>query len=140
MKPLKSISEFCDQRRQELLLRFREKLAEKSKLTVKRVFEETAQTPASRFWVSEERAANVIYLLDKGERVLDNMFEEKREMYLEIYRRYLELRKKYPEATVIQLVGEIVNQPAPRHYLSAERVRSLVNEEKRRNRLKMKQH
>lgn len=134
MKCQNAISDFSKERSRELLLRFREKIATQSKLTAKRVFAETAQTPASRFWVSAERAANVIYCLEKGDRVLDNMLDEKREMFLEIYRRYLEMRKVYRDATVIELVGEIVNQPAPRHYLSAERVRSLVNQEKRRNR------
>lgn len=135
MKHKNCISDFATLRRRELLQRFREKLAEQSAACVKRICREAAETPASRFWVSEERAATVIYALDKGENILDGMFPERREMFLEIYRRYREMRKIYPEETVVKLVSEIVYQPAPRHFLSAERVRTLVNDEKRRNRL-----
>lgn len=135
MKHKNSVSDFADMRRQELLQRFREKIAAQSAACVKRICQETAEAPASRFWVSEERAATVIYALDKGENVLDGMFPERREMFREIYRRYRVLREIYPEETVSSLVREIVYQPAPRHFLSPERVRTLVNEQKRLNRL-----
>lgn len=54
MKTLKSKMEVGDQeRRQKLLLQFRQKIAAQSKLTVQRVF----GTPASRFEVNEDSAA-----------------------------------------------------------------------------------
>ena len=135
MKHKNCVSDFADLRRQELLQRFREKIAGQSAACVMRICRETAESPASRFWVSEERAATVIYALEKGVNVLDGMFPERREMFREIYRRYRELRLIYPEETVIALAREIVYQPAPRHFLSSERVRTLVNQQKRRNRL-----
>ncbi len=132
MRRKHAVCQFADSRNRELLQRFREQIASKSAFTAEAIFNATAETPASRFWVSEERAAAVIYSLEKGEPVLDDMFPRKRAMFQEIFRRYRALRKERPDATVAELASEIVYQEAPCHYITGYRVRKLVTDERRR--------
>jgi len=64
-----------------------------------------------------------------------SMNKDKREMYEEIYSRFIALRKTRPDESIYALIFEVVNQPAPRTYLSDERARSVIYEELRKRRL-----
>lgn len=89
------------------------------------IFELVAESPASRFWVSEERAAIVIAAMEAG-KPLTRMRRNKREMFEEIYRRYLIERKNNPRKSVYDLVTRIVNQPAPKFYLTPRTVGEFI--------------
>lgn len=135
MKKQNSVSEFVSERNEVLVNHFHRKLKEGSDATVRRLFHDVAAQPAPRFWVSECRAAVVVMRLLKGEENLEGMYEEKREMYKEIIRRYQELRRLRPDDSVMDIVFDVVNQPAPHSYLSWQRTRTLVyGELKRRQR------
>ena len=82
--------------------------------------------PSERFWVSEERASIVISDMLKG-RSIENMNENKREMYEEIYRRVQELKKEYPNATVYELVSQVVEGPAPKFYLTPKSAKVIIS-------------
>lgn len=73
--------------------------------------------PTHRFWVSEERAAIVVSALINGRKLPHNMRNSKREMFLEIYRRVMLLRKHNPLAPVSRLVALVVRSPAPKFYM-----------------------
>lgn len=75
-------------------------------------------TPCSRFWVSEERAAVIIAALMRGENPLESMGPNKREMYEEIYSRFLAEFNKDPAQPIRDLVHDVVMQPAPKFYLT----------------------
>lgn len=94
-------------------------------------YQRIADCPTERFWVTEERATLVILSMLKGAR-LSNMLGTKAEMYEEIYRRYLLLRKQRPGQPVSLLVSEIVNQPAPKFYMTAKSVREIIYKLKRK--------
>ena len=94
-------------------------------------YQRIADSPTERFWVTEERATLVVLAILKGAH-LSNMLGTKAEMYEEIYHRYLELRKQRPGQPVSLLVGEIVNQPAPRFYMAAKSVREIIYRLKRK--------
>ena len=47
-----------------------------------------------RFWVSEQRAAGVVGKMLAGHDPTADMYEEKREMYREIFRRFMKLREE----------------------------------------------
>lgn len=68
-----------------------------------------------------------------SEAVLSKMYKERAAMYREIYRRYKELRAAHPDYTILDCVGEIVYTSAPRHYLSAEGLRRIVEKRRRKN-------
>lgn len=50
----------------------------------------------------------------------------KREMFNEIYTRFLIERKKFPSKTIYELVSAIVIQPAPKFYLTPRTVGELI--------------
>lgn len=125
MKHFGSILEFTRERNRDLLRVYHEKLASATFIVMPVIFELVAQSPASRFWVSEERAAIVISAMEAGKPLL-RMRDNKREMFEEIYRRYTVLRKQYPEKSTNELTARIVNQPAPKFYLTARTVGEFI--------------
>lgn len=134
MKKKNSVSEFSSERNLRLLEIFRKHLAERSHDAAEKAFGLAATTPAPRFWVSESRAAAVVGRLLAGEDVTSGMYPEKREMYLEIFRRFKELKRQRPDEAIASLVFEVVNSPAPRSYLSEATVKSIIYRESRRRR------
>lgn len=74
-------------------------------------------TGARRFWVTEECLRKVIYRMNKGDS-LNDMKGVKRDMYVELYSRYLE--KATEGRSVIDVCHEIILQPAPRFYLNVD--------------------
>ena len=134
MKKQNSTSDFASERSEWLIARFRQQLARQSQISLVKAFHEATLQEAPRFWVSEQRAATVISRMLKGETDLSDMYEEKREMYLEIYRRVKKLREERPGAHVGDLVFEVINQTAPRSYMSWQRAKTLINAERKRRR------
>lgn len=125
MKYYGSILDFTKERNQELLRVYQEKLSEAGYIIMPKIFEQVANSPCSRFWVSEERAAIVISSL-LAEKSLPNMRKNKREMFDEIFRRFLAVREKYPEKSIYALAIMVVNQPAPKFYMTPRTVGELI--------------
>ena len=121
MKYFGSILDFTKQRNADLMRVYRDRLAEASIIVMPVIFQLVADSPASRFWVSEERAA----IMAAG-KPMPRMRSNKREMFEEIYRRYLLMRKDYPDKSVYELVTKIVNQPAPKFYLTPRTVGEFI--------------
>lgn len=126
MKKQNSISEFTDQRNRLLLENFRSAIAAQSQIALNEAFKTAAESPAPRFWVSETRAAAMIGRMLAGKDPTAGMYKEKREMYLELFNRFLALRASRPDESISSLVFEVVNQPAPRAYMSWERARTII--------------
>ena len=125
MKYFGSILDFTKERNADLMRVYHEKLTEASIIVMPVIFQLVADSPASRFWVSEERAAIVISAMAAG-KPMPRMRSNKREMFGEIYRRYLVMREDYPDQSVYELVAKIVNQPAPKFYLTPRTVGEFV--------------
>lgn len=133
MRKPNSIPEFADQRSGLLLQNFRESIARQSRISAERAFKEAVEAPAPRFWVSEARATRVIALMLKGEDPTEGMYPEKREMYMEIFRRVRKLKGEEPSRPLGDIVFEIVNSPAPRHYMSWLRAKTLITQGRMQN-------
>lgn len=112
---------FTHQRNCDLLRAYRMQLAKAKYISMPEIFERVANTPASRFWVSEERAAVEMARMLAG-KPFSRMRPNKREMFREIFRRFLKLREQFPEKSVYELASIVVNQPAPKFYLTARTV------------------
>lgn len=89
------------------------------------IYKEVVNLPSARFWVSEERAAIVISSMMKGNRLLD-MRPTKREMFKEIYRRAMLLKKEQPALSVYDIAFKVVRQPAPRFYITPGYAKSII--------------
>lgn len=125
MRHFGSILDFTRERNADILRVYREKLASATFIVMPTIFELVAQSPSSRFWVSEERAAVVIAAMEAG-KPLQRMRPNKREMFEEIYRRYRAMRKQCPDKSLCELAAKIVNQPAPKFYLTARTVGEFI--------------
>lgn len=125
MKYFGSILDFTRERNADLIRVYRQKLAEAKIIVMPVIFELVAESPASRFWVSEERAAIVVSAMVAG-KPMPRMRSNKREMFEEIYRRYLVMQEEYPDKSVYELVTKIVNQPAPKFYLTPRTVGEFI--------------
>jgi len=126
MKYFGSTVDFTRQRNADIMRVFRQKLADASFVRLSDIFLQIADSPSSRFWVSEERAAIVISAMQAG-RPLPLMTENKRQMFAEIFRRYLLLRANHPRKSIIELASIVVNQPAPKFYLTPGSIRVFIN-------------
>lgn len=135
MKYLGSSAYFTRQRNADLMRVFRQKLAEATVVRMPEIFRQVAESPASRFWVSEERAAIVIAAMEAG-RAIPEMIPSKREMFREIYRRYRELRRTHPLMDIIELASIIVNQPAPSFYFTPRSVGEIIYRIRRQPRVR----
>ena len=125
MKYYGSILDFNQERNQELMRVYQEELSKAGYIVMPKIFEQVANSPCSRFWVSEERAAIVISTLLAG-KVIPNMRKNKSEMFDEIFRRFLIAREQYPEKSIYALAIMVVNQPAPKFYMTPRTVGELI--------------
>lgn len=125
MKNVGSTFEYEDARNKDLMRAYKKALSE-SGGSAADVYRKVAEMPAQRFYVSEERAAIVISNIHKG-RSIANMRANKREMYEEIYRRVLLLQKERPGDSIYDLTFEVVQQSAPKFYLTPESARVLIH-------------
>ena len=126
MKHPGCISHFSSMRNRELMRAFRRAMAGAHHIVLPEVCKTAANTPCSRFWVSEERALFVVSSMLKGQYVLDNMKPLKCEMYLEIYKRTLALRTEQPDLSLSDAVFFSVNSPAPKFYMTPQSVLQIV--------------
>lgn len=125
MKYFGSIMDFTRERNEDLLRAYREQLAKADYIVMPEIFRLVAESPASRFWVSEERAAIVLSQMLAG-KPLPKMRSNKREMFEEIFRRFKILSNERPGKSIFELATIIVNQPAPKFYLTARTAGELI--------------
>jgi len=112
-----SVLEYSDERITALMLEYERYIVSCAYIRMSEVFEYIVNQPCRRFWVSEIRAAVVIADMLKGDK-LTKMHSAKREMFQEIYNRVIRLRSKNPGMSLYQLVSIVIQQPAPKFYLS----------------------
>ncbi len=99
---------------------FREKASNVSVLVISDIFDDIVNSPSSRFWVSEERAAIVVTNMMRNKDALSNMKPQKREMYKEIYRQTMKAIADGVPGTLYDIVCGIVRSPAPKFYLTPD--------------------
>lgn len=130
MKYTGSIQRFKRMRDEEIMRIYHTRLAEADFIFMPDIFQKVADSPSSRFWVSEERAAVVVAAMLAG-KPLPPMRANKREMFGEIFRRFLNGRREHPGKTLAEVVEMVVNQPAPRLYMTPRYVGEVIYNAKR---------
>jgi hypothetical protein len=76
------------------------------------IIAKTVNSPASRYWISLERACAIIYGMRKGNRLGGTKSNTKR-LYESLYESYLKAEEENPGTPVKHLIAEIIEQPAP---------------------------
>ena len=125
MKKKGAVSDFTKQRNEELKNAFKAQLYLLGTIPTEELFTRAAKMPASRFWVSERRAAEVISKMLKGG-MMFGMNRKKREMYIEILIRVKEEMRREPGITVTEATFRAVNSPAPEFYLTPKSARVII--------------
>lgn len=131
MKKFGSICDYKDERLADLRKAVHHIIQNEEWNDSMEIYRKAVDRPARRFYVSSERAAIVVSLMMKGHHIGDRQLTSRREMYEEIYRRVVELKKIYPEKSLMQLCIHVVNSPAPKFYLTPQTARELMFRYKR---------
>ena len=118
-------SEYHSDRSGDLLRAYFAHLHLCSHVSMPDVFKAVVDMPASRFWVSAARATVVVSAIIRGDALL-YMRPNKREMFLEIHRRVILLRRSYSDWSLPKLVHAVIAQPAPKFYLAPGSARVLI--------------
>jgi len=90
------------------------------------VIHNTVNSPASRYWVSLERACDVVYQMKKGQPFTVKKHNSRR-LYESIYNRYVERSIENPDIPIKHLVAEIIEEPAPCFALTPQSASLLIN-------------
>ena len=117
--------EYAHERMQDLMRAYDEYISSCAHIRMPDVYSAIVNMRSSRFWVSDIRATKVIYAMLRG-MPLKDMRPLKREMFEEILRRVLALRKKRPELTIRTCCSIVVAQPAPKFYLTPGSAKIMV--------------
>jgi len=131
MKPFGAAFEYERERNRELLLAFRSLLAQAKRVNTKEIFKQLVEMPCSRFWVSPERATQVVYRLQRGDALNDKSYATKKAMFMEIFQRTMRIKKREPSRQIPDIVSEVVCQRAPRFYLTPESARVILIQAKK---------
>lgn len=125
MKNFGSKSEYAHERTRDLLKVYFRYIETCRHISMPDVFKRIVEMPASRFWVSSSRASVVVASIMRGDD-LHYMRSNKREMFLEIYRRVVALRAKQPDLSLPRLIEKVLAQPAPKFYLAPGSARVII--------------
>ncbi len=131
MKKKGATCDYNAARDEAILQAYRQHALAGDRIRMCEIVEKVAATPSSRFYVSEERALAVVSAIMRGVDDTVRMKDSKRRMFIEIHRRVEALRRQRPRSSLISLVSEVVNSPAPELYLSPryvyDRLTSIMN-------------
>lgn len=130
MKRNGAVMEYSEERIKDLMRAYDEYIASCDHIKMDDVYAVIVNKGAKRFWVSEDRAVHVIYAMMKGIKL--KMRPLKREMFEEILRRVVEMRRKKPEMPVRVCCRKVVAQPAPKFYLSPGSAKVMVCKARKR--------
>lgn len=95
------------------------------------LYELTAFSPSSRFFVDTTQALRVVRVMRSG-KPLRLMRECRMRMYYEIYRRTKDVLIENNGMLLSDAVAKVVEAPAPEMYLSPRQVSAIINKEKKR--------
>lgn len=118
--------EYATERMEDLMGRYDEYITSCKYIRMPELYKTIAEMPSRRFWVSDIRAANVVSSIMRGDDVLKTMHPLRREMYEEIYRRVLELRREKTNLGISESCAIVVKQQAPKFYLTPKTVKVMV--------------
>ena len=135
MKQKGFVCDYIEERNAELLRAYKNIISVRDNISLSEVVAELAKFPSKRFWVSEFQAYKVILTMLAG-KPLDNMIPKRREMYQEMYRRFLSYSQLHPSLTKMEVVRHICYEKAPCFYLTPKSIKTILSrvrkEEKRK--------
>lgn len=125
MKHHGSKFEYEEERNHDLMSVYHKLVSDSDLISLPQIYREVVNMPSARFWVSEERAAIVISAMAKGDELL-SMRPTKREMFVEIYNRAMQIKKEFPSLSVYDIAFKVVRQPAPKFYITPGYAKNII--------------
>ncbi|MCQ2219994.1 MAG: hypothetical protein MJZ12_01300 [Prevotella sp.] len=122
--------EYEADRNRDLMRVYREQLSKCSQVILSEIFRKVVDQPSSQFWVTERRCAIVLSRMFNGDD-LSTMRYNNREMYQEIFSRAKKMRQQDPTVSYLMMAFTIINQPAPKFYLTPDSARVIITRCKR---------
>ncbi len=110
--------EYEDERSRDIMRAYTELIQSCDVIYLPTFLRKLVNMPSKRFWVSAERASIVVSEIMRGKKPLLRMLPTKREMYMEIYNRIIKLKEALPELSIYELAQIVVEEPAPKFYLT----------------------
>ena len=135
MKHKGSRCDFTKERDADILRAYKEVISVRDNIGLLEIERRLLQSPSKRFWVSVDRAYNVILNMLNGKSI-SYMNSQKREMFQEIFRRFKIYSKEHPSLTKMDVIWHVCNQEAPSFYLTPKSLHVILHrvrkEEKKR--------
>lgn len=125
MKHIGANMEFSEERLENLMRVYDDYITSCEYIKMPEVYKHIANAPADRFYVSDVRASVVVSDMLQG-KPLPSMRPLKREMFEEISRRVVKLREQHPTWTLRKLCTVVVEQPAPKFYITPGSAKIMV--------------
>ena len=125
MKHHGAMMEYAHERMKDLMRAHDEYISSCKYIRMPDVYAAIVNMRSRRFWVSDTRAAKVIYAMLRGT-TPKGMRPLKREMFEEILRRVLALREERPGLAIRACCRIVVAQPAPKFYLAPGSAKVMV--------------
>lgn len=126
MKHVGSKMEFSEERAQDVMRAYDEYVSSCDYICLADVYKKVPNMPSRRFWISVDRAMQVVSAMEHNENYLKGVSTLKREMYQEIYNRVSELKKANPNLSLRDLCFIVTEQPAPKFYLTAFSIQRII--------------
>lgn len=130
-------AEYTAQRNEELRRALKRAILSPDSRSLDHSYELAVATPASRFWVGERHAADILNAMKRGKQ-LRNMKPKTRAMYEELYRRASAYLRKHPAASMAEAAFEAVNSPAPEFYLTPMSAKVILSRARIRARARLR--
>ena len=127
---------YREERDRDLIRAYREQLSkQKGKIKLTDVLVATVNSPSARFWVSVERAKQMVLRIRSG-RTPNKILPEQREKYGEIAKRVELLLAEYPQMDLEMAVIKVVEGGAPKFYITPESAKVIIHNIRKRWRKK----
>lgn len=126
MKQKGFVCDYIEERNADLLRAYKEIISVRDNISLSEVVAELAKSPSKRFWVSESRAYKVVLEILKG-KSLEHMIPMRRQMFLEIFRRYQVYSAQHPSLTKVDVVWHVCNEEAPSFYLTPKSITTILS-------------
>ncbi|MCD8266130.1 MAG: hypothetical protein LUC33_03140 [Prevotellaceae bacterium] len=130
MRDKGSVNRVARQRDRELVRIYHRLLRENPAAGAGELMRELALAPSPRFWITEERAADVMRQMRRGRWESSVHVCQRRRMFEEIKRRCERMMAAGDDLRTA--VRRVVNSPAPEFYLTEGSVRTILYRELRR--------
>lgn len=135
MKHKGSQCDFAKERDADLLRAYKSIISVRDNIGYSEIIATLAKSPSCRFWVSERRAYDVICGLLKG-KTIDHMNPTRKEMFMEIFRRFKIYSQQHPSLTKKEILWRICNSEAPSFYITPKSIEVMLNRVRREEKRK----